>query len=471
MATPVPSMVQAVTSYNWIGSAQLYNLIKPQYDSTLYKALGDQNMTGLMNELGGWNPVAGIEYRHSEESWLHELVKCDAHSAGAANATVTLTVSTGYTYTWPTGAISPYLVAGSQTTNPVRLQDTLRFPDGTEAQVVAVSGSTFDVSPVVLGENIPAVLTTDQIIITGNAHQEASGQPLSQARRIDSYVNSMQILKETNETTGTALGTEIWVTVPGLNGQSGYLYYYKGQHDAYIACRNLREISLVTGQKITNTTLATAQPTLLKTEGMIPFVENYGNTTTYNLGSGITLGDFQTMTTDQLDKYRGAKANALYSGIRLRVGIDNFIRPEMQAGSFDYGSFTGGKDQAVNFSFSSFQIQGYSYHLKTYDVFNYKNMLGADGQPYGDSAVVIPMDKQVMSFGPDQGKVSVPSIRMNYVSQSKAGGSYSRDWEEWPTGAANGVYTNQTDSLAINWRSHYGYEGFAPKRFVWITPA
>ena len=55
----VPSMVQAVTSHNWVGSAQLYNLLKPQYDSKLYKALGDQNMTGLMNELGGWNPISG----------------------------------------------------------------------------------------------------------------------------------------------------------------------------------------------------------------------------------------------------------------------------------------------------------------------------------------------------------------------------------------------------------------------------
>jgi len=73
----VPSMVQAVTSNNWVGSAQLYNIIKPQYGTQLYKSLGDQNLTGLINELGGLNPVAGIEYMHSEEDWLHEVVKCD----------------------------------------------------------------------------------------------------------------------------------------------------------------------------------------------------------------------------------------------------------------------------------------------------------------------------------------------------------------------------------------------------------
>ncbi len=465
----VPSMVQAVTSHNWVGSAQLYNLLKPQYDSKLYKALGDQNMTGLMNELGGWNAVSGIEYMHSEEDWLHEVVKCDADGGGAPGAAVTLTVATAYTYTWPSGAISPYLVAGSQTTNPVRLQDTIKFPNGVEAQVTAISGSTFDVTPVISGQSIPAVLTTDTLIITGNAHQEGTDQPLSQGRRINRYVNNMQIIKESNKSTGTSLGEEIWVQVEGLNGQMGYLYYYKGQEDAYKACRNLREVSLVTGQKITNTTLATAQPTLTKTEGMIPFVQNYGNTTTYNVVTGITKQDWQTMITDQLDKYRGSKANAVYSGIQLRVGIDNFVTIEMKNGGFEYGSFS--ESQSVNFSFDKFSMQGYTMFLKTYDVFNYKNMLGAAGQTYVQSAVVIPMDKSVNSFGPDNKKESVPSIRMNYVSQAKAGGSYSRDWEEWKTGAANGTYTNENDSLQINWRSHYGFEGFAPARFCWITPA
>lgn len=470
----VPSMVQAVTSHNWIGSAQLYSLLKPQYDSKLYKALGDQNLVGLIGELGGLNPISGIEYMHSEEDWLHEVIKCDAHNAGAANAAVTLTVASGYRYTWPSGAISPYLVVGTApnggTTNPVRLQDTIDFPNGVQAQVTAISGNTFDVTPVVLGENIPAVLTTDILIITGNAHQEGTDQPLSQARRVNRYVNDMQIIKESNKTTGTALGEEIWVKTEGLDGKMGYLYFYKGQNDAYKYCKNLRESAMVVGKKITNTTLATAQETLTKTEGLVPFIKNYGNTTTYNSITGITKVDWQTMTTDQLDKYRGAKENGVFAGINLRVGIDNFISVEMQNGGVQYGAFGGGKDQYVNFSFSSFAIQGYTFHLKTYDMFNYKNMLGAAGQVYNLSAMVIPMEQTVASFGSAGKKETVAPLRMNYVSQEKAGGAYSRLWEEWKTGAANGTYTNQNDSLECNWRSHFGFEAFAPGRYVWVTP-
>jgi hypothetical protein len=473
--TSVPSMVQAVTSNNWVGSAQLYNILKPQYGSKLYQALGDQNLTGLMDSLGGWNPIAGIEYMHSEEDWLHQSIKCDADAGGAANAAVTLTVAAGYRYTWPSSAISPYLVVGTDpnggTTNSVRLQDTIKFPNGVEAQVTAVSGNTFTVIPVVLGTAIPAVLTSDVLIITGNAHQEGTNQPLSQAGRVNRYVNNMQIIKESNKTTGTALGQEIWFQVPGLNGQMGYLYYYKGQNDAYKRCKNLREMALLTGQKITNTTLATAQETLTKTEGLIPAVQNYGNTTTYNGITGITKADFQTMTTDQLDKYRGAKENALFSGIKLRMGIDNFVSVEMQNGGVIYNAFDGKKDQYVNFSFKSFEMQGYTYHLKTYDAFNYQQILGAPGQTYSQSAVVIPMETGVASFGTAGVKETVPPLRMNYVSQAGAGGSYSRDWEEWKTGAANGTYTNENDSLQINWRSHFGFEIFAPARYVWITPA
>lgn len=467
----VPSMVRAVTDHNWVGSAQLFSLLKPQYDTKLYKALGDQNLVGLIGELGGLNPISGIEFMHSEEDWLHEVVKCDPFAGPAVpNVTVSLTIAASYNYTYPSGAIAPYIVAGAVTSNPVRDQDTIKFPNGVEAHVTNVVGTTFDVTPVVLGESIPVVSATDIIIITGNAHQEGTNQPESQARRINRYVNDMQIIKESNKTTGTALGEEIWVEVEGLNGQMGYLYYYKGQEDAYKSCRNLREMAMVTGKKVTNTTLATLQPTLTKTEGLIPFIQNYGNTTTYNAITGITKQDFQTMVTDQLDKYRGAKENAVYSGIVLRMGIDNFVSVEMQNGGVQYGAFAGGKDQYVNFSFSSFAMQGYTLHLKTYDAFNYKNMLGAAGQTYNQSAMVIPMENTVASFGSAGKKESVASLRMNYVSQEKAGGSYSRLWEEWKTGAANGTYTNQNDSLEINWRSHFGFEAFAPGRYVWVTP-
>ncbi len=470
MAQPVPSMVAAVNDHNWVGSAQLFNILKPQYDTTMYKVLGDQNLCGLMNELGGWNPVAGIEYRHTEEDWLHELVKCNAASAGAANAVVTLTVAAGYRYTYPTGAVSPYLVAGAVTGNPTRLQDTVRFPNGVMATITAVSGNTFDVAPDVLGQNIPAVLTTDQIIIVGNAHQEKTDQPKSQMRRVNEYANDMQILKETNESTGTALGEEIWVKVEGLNGEMGYLYYLKGQHDAYMACKNLREMSLMVGEKVTNTTLATLQPSLTKTEGLIPSVTNYGNTTTYTLNN-ITKGDFQIMIIDQLDKYRGSKESALYSGISLRAQIDNFVTTEMKNGGVQYGAFSGGQDQFVNMGYTGFALTGYTMHLKTNDTFNYKNILGAAGQEFVDSAVLIPMDKQVASFGLEQRKETVPTVRMNYVSNVKAGGSYSREWEEWKLGGANGTYTNGVDSLLVNWRTHFGFEIFGPKRFVYITPA
>ena len=47
-------------------------------------------------------------------------------------------------------------------------------------------------------------------------------------------------------------------------------------------------------------------------------------------------------------------------------------------------------------------------------------------------------------------------------------GGYSREWEEFPTGGANGVYTNQTDIRTINMRSENGFEGFGANRFYTV---
>lgn len=468
---PTPSVVRAATNYNWLSSMQASQaMLKPEVDPRLTMRYGDQNMTGFMEMQGSMNPVSALEYTHYEDDWLHSIVTVGAQGGGAANAGVTLTVNAGYQYTYPGSAQSPYIVAGAVTSHPVRAQDTVQFPDGTKGIVTAVTSTQFTVYPQVLGESIPATLITDEIIITGNAHAEGSSQPSGRNSRTNKYTNNLQIFKDSAETTGSAMGQQMWVEVDGLNGQKGYLWYYKNQFDTYKRFKNEREITMLIGEKTTNTTFGavSGQESTISTEGLIPFIENYGNIANYNLITGITLADFETMIETQLDANRGATENTLWVGISLRAGIEAFIRDAMKNGGIQYGAFSGDQKKAISFGFDSFQHLGYTFHMKTYDLFNYPQLLGAAGQPYKNMGLVVPADNRVVSLGPEKTKVSVPSLRMNYLSQKGAGGNYSRDFEEWLTGGANGVYTNTTDSIFYNVRSHCGFEAFAPNRFVKI---
>lgn len=470
---PIPSSVQAVTSHNFVGAAQLLqSALKPQYENKLYKRYGDQNMVGLISLLGGMNPIAGLEFMHSEQDWLHEILMVSANNSNyGAGAMGTYTIAAPYQYSYPSAPISPYISSTTTATSPLLATgsgEIIEFPNGVQAVVDVVTATTFTCFPKISTESLPNTTVTDEIIIVGVQKQEGSTVNGSHDFRTILYKNDMQISDGSHESTGSAMAEQIWFEAAGLNGKKGWLWYYMAQLAEYVTVRNKREVQMLIGKKTTNTTLANTAgyDTSMSTEGLIPFIENYGNIANWNNINGITLQNWENMITTQLDRNIGSYENAVYAAIELRKLIDRFIRIEMKAGGVTYNMFDGDEKQAVNFGFDGFKSLGYTFLLKTYNVFNYKNLLGADGHKYKDMAIIVPTDKKVRTIGYEGKSEMVPNIRMNYQSQKPAGGTLSRDWEEWVTGGTMGVYTNQTDKVSINWRSTYGFEGFAANRFV-----
>ena len=475
MATP--SLTQAATTYNYVSSLDLtLSPHEPVVDGTLTRRYGNQNITGFLEMQGSMNGVSAIQYNHFEEDWIQDVVEVVGQAAGAAGAIVTFTVATPYQYQYPgtsgTTAQAPYIVGSESgfpvsggTTNPVRLKDVLLFPDGTEALVTAVTSTTFACYPTQTGASIPATTTNvTQIVIAGNAHEEQSDQPASRNTTLIRYTNNMQIFKGNSTASGTEMGVQTWFQAPDQNGRMGWLWYFKAQLDEKDRFENEREIQMLTGQKISNATLAAIVPTTTKTEGLIPFIVNYGNVQTYSQVSGIQLADFESAVVT-LDKNRGAKENTVWCGINLSQGVDRFMRDTMKNGAISYGAFDGSKEKAISFNFSSFELTGYTFHKKTYDLFNHPRYLGAAGFSYQYMGLIIPADKVGATFEPgSKAKVTVPSLRFNYLQGR--GNNYSRNFEEWVNAAANGIYTGSVDQWAYNIRSHAGFEGFAANRFM-----
>ncbi len=475
--SPTPSIGMAATSHNWVGSAQLTeSALKPQYDNKLYRRYGDQNFVGLTGILGGKRAVSGLEYLHSEEDWLHELLFVEANATVyVAGAVGTYTIAAGYQFSYPSAPISPYISSTATNTNPLMPTQIIEFPGGVQAIVQTVNYTTgvFTAYPRISTEVMPTTSVTDEIIILGNQKPEESTVNGSRNFRTLLYKNNMQNMDGSAKVTGNAMAEQIWFEVPGLGGKMGYLWYYKQQLDEYVRIRNEREMQLITGKKTTNTTFANVagNETSQSTEGLIPFIESYGNITTYNTISGITLQDFENMIISQLDRNMASDENALYLAIALESLIDAFIRDEMKEGGVIYNTFDGDKQQAVNFGFDSFEVLQYTFHKKRYNLFNYQKTLGANGHKYKDLGLVIPMDKKVRTVGYEGKSETLPSICVNYQSQANAGGTYSRDWEEWLTGGANGVYTTNVDKLEMNWRTTVGFEGYGANRFAEIKKA
>lgn len=474
----LPSTEQVMTEHNWIGSATITNILKPTIDSKEYKIWGNQNITGLFDMLAGAkNPVSGLKYMHYEDNRLHTVVSATGTASGST-ALVTFTVVAPYLVNpYPAAAVSPYLTTGPTTTLiPVRLGDTLEFPGNIMGTVIGV-GTTdgtapgagkFDAIPDSQTVFLPTTIGTDEIIIRGVTKGEgANTTTKSMNFTLSEYSNVMEIKVNAVEYTGSASVDGTWVEFEKDGGQMVYLWYYKNQSDCKIEVENIREVALVSGKQVTNTsTLATFDPTLLKTQGLDDAVLSGGQNATYNIVAGMSLDEWDDIIIDDLDKNKGMTENSVWASIRFRKSVDGFIRPEMKNGAISYGMFEGDAKKYIALGFNQFEHLGYTMDLKTYDLFNNPTWLGATGSKWLNYGWIIPANREMYAIGESKEKVDVPSMRMNYASQGPAGGPGSREMQEWLTGGTGPVFNNEADRVKLNYRMHFGFEIFGAKNFV-----
>lgn len=461
-----PSEVQVATSSNWVASNAIYDMRKPQIDLKEAKSWGSQDITGLFEKLGAKNYVPGSFGKHFEEDRLHAVIHATGTTAGALGA-VTYTLVAADTITSYPGVKDPYLAAGTTSTLvPVRVHETLVFPGDIRGKVTAVSTNTFTVTPTGT-TNLPTTVAADEIWSLGlSVYEGFEGDLTSNNWRENVVTWKSEIMRDMHKSTGTAMVQETWIPFT-FEGKTMYSWWFKGQQAAFRQFRNYREMKWVLGQEVTNsTTLATnysAQYT--QTGGLIPFAESFGNVPTYDLTSGMTLDDFQTIVIDNLNKNAGATENALYESISFKKVIDSFIRVEMQNGGVQYNAFGGDEKQYVNFGFSSFKVLDYTFHNKVYELFNNPTMAGAVGSRYRNFGFWIPMENSMYKCDGNTEKVDCPPMRINYLKN----GDVSREWKEQLTGGAIAAYTNTKDVAQIDFTSDNGAEFFGANRYGTIS--
>jgi hypothetical protein len=467
-----PSAVQIATNENYVSALTATSGQFRQRDVSekLVKRYGEQGITGLMELMGSKAPSSNTTFEHYEETFVHNSVtgRFPGASPGAASITMALQASGGYSSNF----------IGSDEYTPVRPGDILRDKDGDMFYVTATSmpsDSTYTVTMYSIASGGAGSKSTGvdyEFAIIGNAHPEGGVQPDGLSPLIHEYSNKCMILKESFEVTGSEATNIVYVKVDNEKMGSGYVWYLKGEADTYKRFLDYSEIMMMLGEDIDNTTLegvnttfksgtAQSNATLRGTQGLLPWIESNGQS--MDLGSAsITMADFDAMI-KSLDKYRGAKEYAMYSGINLSLDIDDLLAAQgaYAAGGANYGAFQNNKNMALNLGFNSFTRGGYTFHKKTYDLFNHPRLLGASGFNYNGYGVCIPMDTQKDAKSGD----SIPSLRIRY----KAANGYSRDMEHWLTGSAVlQNKTNTTDVLQSHYRCERGFEGFAANRYMLI---
>ena len=462
-----PTAVMTATNENYVSAltATSGQLHKRDVSEKLVKRYGDQGITGLLELMGAKAPCTQTTFEHYEETFRHNdvVVQFDTASEVEAGDTVTTTMTVQN-------------ASKHDSKNPVRVGDILLFADGTLVYVQTITSThVFEVFPVTSSGWVTAhsASTDYTAAIVGNAFPEGSAQPEGLTPRIHEYSNKVMIMKETFEVTGSEATNVVYVKVNSPEFGSGYLWYLKGEADTHARFMDYSEIMMIIGEQVSNTALAASGnsvsldgssytlETLRGTEGLIPFISNKGQS--MDLGSAsITMSDFDAIV-KSLDKHRGAKEYALYAGINLSLDIDDLLAAQgaYAAGGANYGTFQNNKDMALNLGFNSFTRGGYTFHKKTYDLFNHPKLLGATNSNFPGYGICIPMDTQKDAKSGER----IPSLRIRF----KAANGYSRDMEHWLTGSA--VLKNKTnteDVLKCHYRTERGFEGFAANRYMLI---
>ncbi len=470
-----PSSVQVATQSNWTASNTVYDLRKPYFDPQEAKVWGSQDITGLFDVMpGGKNYVEANFGRHAEEDRLHSVINATGTTVGSLGA-VTYTVVSGDTITGFPSVQLPYIATGTAgfpslggpTLVPVRVHEVLIFPGNIFGKVTAVSGATFTCTPTG-STDLPTTISTDEIWSHGMSVPEGfAGQTTSNNWREHIVYWNSEIMRETHLTTGTAMTQATWISFPNPNG-GGMLniWWYKGQTGAFKQMRNFREIKLVFGQAVTN---ATTLPTnysaqYQQTNGLLTFAASFGNNPTYDLTTGQTLQDFESIVIDTLSKNGGATENCLYESISYKSVLQSFLRVEMQNGAIQYNQL-GGKDAYVSLDFDSFKILNYTFHNKVYSVFNDPTLAGNVSGVYKNFAFLVPMENNNYQVVEKKEKVDCPPIRINFL---KAGDT-NREWIETLTGGAIKAYTNNSDTAQIDMWSECAFEGFGANRYITLT--
>ena len=458
--TAVPSNVAVATTSNYISSVDLVErmdglttdaaqaLNKRDVDEQLVKRYGDQGITGLMELMGSKKETQANVFEHYEETFLHNSFTGSFHGS---NGTLTITATETDN--------------GADTGNTALREGDLILGNSGTMFYVAQAVSQPDDEAICKDMNGALAVSTDtSFTIVGNAYAEQTDQPVGLTPRVHHYQNKTQIIKESFIVSGSEATNAVYVKVNSPESGSGYLWYLKGEADTHQRFLDYSELAMIVGQGDDGTLRDgdandTGGSSVKTTEGLLQFIENKGQS--MDLGSSaITMADFDAAV-KSLDKHRGAKEMALYAGMNLSLDIDDLLASQgaYAAGGANYGTFANNKDMALNLGFNSFSRGGYTFHKKTYDLFNRPDLLGAATFKYNGFGMCIPMDSQKDAKSGEK----IPSLRMRY----KAANGYSREMEHWLTGGAVlQNKTNDVDELRCNYRTERGFEGFAPNRFL-----
>lgn len=440
-----------VTQPTTVAYLSTFDIIKPHKRNELFQRYGiTQGFYEIIKALGYDSPVDNQEFSHFEQGWMHDVfkVKNDVSATGAGND-ITLTVHADS-------------VNAQNKIYPQLNDDVMNPRNEIVGTITGIAGTasepTITISPWQSTDDFGALTAGDEIIIYSNSYEEGTGQPESRISEEDEYTFYLKIIKGTTEATGSAMVTRTWfdrLSESGAPIPSKFMLT-DIEEDARVKMRI--EGAMWFDRPATNTSLNKNAM-----QGLIPWVRNNGNVS--NVDPGLfSLVHFDVMK-NKLDQEQAPNEMFGCLGTNFYTNVENTLIDFLDNGAGIWANFDqqkSAKDLVVDFR--SFSKGGRKYHLSEMKIWNHPKLFGAANSKISSKGVWMPMD---IKKDKRSGR-KIPAISLRYGKL----GNYSRMMEVWPTGAAGGdfTYNSQIDKKQLNYRCEVGTEFFGANRFYMHEP-
>jgi hypothetical protein len=433
-----------------------YAFLKPQQQEKLYRSKGLQFSQYVMDLrlLGFEEAVQGPTYGHWEENWYHETITAlGTTAAGAANATVDVTLSPGDLYT----------ASGGNYYYP-KVGDVVMFPAIAGVITSAIIGSIDDTSaptapvltlrPQVLGANIPGITAGDTLIIKTTVFGEYTSGPDPRLTNAVYLENTTQISKQSIAQSGSQRTNETWVKV-GEGGEN--LDTFWGEQMLALESRAAKDIEggLLYGEQTTNTANVAANGQVQRgTRGLIPSIMASG------FSDGVAIGAMTVPNFDDYSTYlEGEDAgNYFYLGMGkkrmdeweniLRDYIVSTDQVYVQSAIIDELYYS---DQALGASvaYKYLQKSGRVFCAKKIGSWSDPKRYGATGYNENERMIMLPMNRHHDTHSGEE----TSSIGLRYKEKD----GYNRMMEVISlSGAGPGIKVTSLDGNSHELRSEFG---------------
>lgn len=411
----------------------------PDIRASLIKTYGDQGITGFLKLTGAVNAAGTAdEITYWEEARLHQSQSISiGDDAIAAGKTQTVTA----------GSADAAFDYDNAQTLILRKGDVVLMPAGERAVVTSVTNGdgAFTVANLADANLTELAASTDYSLpIIGNMYGQGTAQPTEFLQsNVVKRTNTYNILKETYEVTGSQATNIGYIDIGG----GDYRWYLKSEQDTRQRFLDKREMMMLLGEKVANTTNIADATYGGGSEGYFAAIENRG---IVNDGLIDGLDDVDALV-KMMDKNGCPPEYAVYTNTAQMLKFHDTLAGVNSGGGLanSYGAFNNSKDMAVNLGFQSFARGGYTYHLHNWKLLNDPTLL-AQGS-LADNVVQGCMIPLTTVADPQSGN-RAPALEMNYKSTN----GYSREMEHWVTGGSVLGFNNRQDGKDVatfNYRS------------------